>query len=114
MSIKTYIVFAMRAGMEVWFPSTPEEKRGVARLDGVVVDALRESHGIARSHPICYSRRNLKALVLLCDFGLPSMRTEDESALVRFYYHNDLSLAPPPPATLLTLLPAHNPWRIHL
>jgi hypothetical protein len=33
-----------------------------------------------------YSRRNLEVLVLLCDFGLPSVSTEGESALDRFHY----------------------------
>jgi hypothetical protein len=49
---ETYIVPAMRLGTEVWFPRTPKEKRGVARLDGVQVDSLAEAHGIARWHPM--------------------------------------------------------------
>jgi hypothetical protein len=86
------IVCTMRFGMEVWFPRTPDEKQGVPRLHRVLVDALRESLGIARSHPMSYSRHNCKASVLLCDFALPSMSTEGDSALVRFYY-----LKVPPP-----------------
>jgi hypothetical protein len=43
--IKTYIVPARWFGMEVWFPRTPDEKQGVARLDGVPVDAHQESLG---------------------------------------------------------------------
>jgi hypothetical protein len=81
--------------------------------DGVQVDAL----SIARSHPMCYSRRNPKGPILLCDFGLPSMSTEGESALVRFCYRTAPPLCPAQPsavptissqspATLLTLLPA--------
>jgi hypothetical protein len=64
--IKTYIVPVMWVGMEVWSPRTPDEKRGVAGLDGVLVDALLELLGIPRSHPVSYSWRNCKATVLLC------------------------------------------------
>jgi hypothetical protein len=82
----------MRFGMEVWFPLTLEEKRGVARLDGALVDALTESLGMARSRPMCLFWRNLQAPVLLCDSGLPNLSTEGKSALVHLNYHK----APPP------------------
>jgi hypothetical protein len=54
-----------------------------------------------------------------CDFGLPSMNTGGESALVRFHFSkcstpDSVHHPIPPPATLITVLPAHNPWRIHL
>jgi hypothetical protein len=101
----------MRFGIEVWFPRTLDEKQGVARLHGVLVDALRESLGIARSHPMSYSRRNCKASALLCDFGLPSMSTEGDSALVRLYSQRPPSLHPFTIVTISTppLLPFYRP-----
>jgi hypothetical protein len=50
---RTYRVPAMRWGMKVRYPPTPEEKRGVLRLHVILVDALIEALGILRSHPVC-------------------------------------------------------------
>jgi hypothetical protein len=84
----------MRFGMKVWFPRTPEGKRGVARLYGVWVDALKESLGIAWSHHMCYSRRNLRGSGRCYCFGLSSMSTKGQSALVRYFYRKLPRLCP--------------------
>jgi hypothetical protein len=69
---------------------------------------------------VCW--RHLEASVHSCDFGLSSMSTEGESALVRFPFRKAPSLAladgadhpTTPPAMLLPVLLAYNPWGIHL
>jgi hypothetical protein len=73
-----------------------------------------------RSFLKCYSRRNLGVSVLLCDFW-PSKHEHRR----RFFAFTVAKIPPLRPltvltvslplhATLLTLLPAHNPWQIYL
>jgi hypothetical protein len=90
--------------MEVWFPLTLEEKCGVARLDRALVDALTESLGMARLHPMCLFWRNLQAPALLCDSGFPNLSTEGKSALVHLNYYKAPPLVPPYLNSVLSIL----------
>ena len=97
--IKTYIVPIMRFGMEIWFPTSRPEREAFRAGEGILIRALQMVLGVggrARWH----LRRALKAEVLLSDFGLPSLATENKAAHVRFAYKHNASgsFADPPPA----------------
>jgi hypothetical protein len=95
----------------------PQKRKG--EWLAVLVDALTESLSIALSHLLCYARRNLNPSILFHDVGIPSMSIAGESADIRCYFLKASPLANPQHANHLvtptaTLLPAHNPRRIHL